>query len=268
MPVKNELGRPTRTNSIFGTIKSILPSTFSWLKSAGNDTPTKRKGGDEVTEEEGRGNKRQKLDTPTQPVKQATRPDQEQQRAPTTNGYLDAPENFFRSTGSVAGRRMGAHVRSTSLIPSAPRHLASSRSGQSTDYRRTVRTQSMDPPARHRPVVPVAPAAAAVRKPIPLSRDISMDDETLGMTRSQSFQMRTSMTPQPMGQSFGPAPVRRERDGSEPPPLAQLIDKPIFVKAPLEPLQSSVKRSQVTLGSLAEAQRAVRNLILALPLSH
>ena len=115
----------------------------------------------------------------------------------------------------------------------------------------------MDPPNRYRPSYGAGP------KPAPLSRDVSMDDGSFdkGMSTSPTlpFRMRTSLTPQPSGMAFGPEPTRRERNGSEPPPLAQLIDNPVFVKAPSEAPQAKAPapKAMTTLGALTEARRTV-----------
>ncbi|KAK7693176.1 hypothetical protein QCA50_002742 [Cerrena zonata] len=82
-------------------------------------------------------------------------------------------------------------------------------------------------------------------------------DSSKSPSRSR-FRMRTSMTPQPSGQNFGPS--RKERERSEPPPLASLATKPMFVKPPTQlstVSEEPVRHSTVPLGSVAETRRKV-----------
>lgn len=259
----------SRSGSLLGTIKGFLPSKlFGWSGDSA-DTPGKRKGVEESYEaEEGqRSSKRQRVDGP--PVAETPQPQvpqrPPQQLAPppaSKSGYLEPPDNFFGSSNATAAPRQGNHVRATSLAPSTRPLPASSstRSVSSTGAHPFGRTMSMDPPNRYRPSYGAGP------KPAPLSRDVSMDDGSFdkGMSTSPTlpFRMRTSLTPQPSGMAFGPEPARRERNDSEPPPLAQLIDKPVFVKAPSEAPQPKASTSQapITLGALAEAHRTGKSV--------
>lgn len=274
MPVKNDSGRPrslSRSGSIFGAIKSLVPAKLPWFGQSGEQTNIagKRRGDDESYEVEGgqRSNKRQRVGSP---VREIARPPSDARRqqllpqptAPAT-GYLEPPDNFFGSANIASGQRQPGPARATSLVP--PPRNPPSRSGSrafspgTTSYNRLfARTQSMDPPNRYRPTFGAAPKLAT------LSRDVSMDDGSFRKDASSSptrqpFRMRTSLTPQPAGQVFGPEPLRRGRNESEPPPLAQLIDRPMFVKAPSEAAQPKPAAAQAptTLGALAEAQRTV-----------
>lgn len=272
MPVKNESGRArsvSRSGSFLGTIKGFLPSKlFSWSEES-PDTPGKRKGAEESCDaEEGqRGSKRQRVEG--SPVRETPKPQalqrQQQRLAPlpeSASGYLEPPDKLFRPVNTAAVPRPGNYARATSLAPlmRPPRASSSMReltTGPSRSTRPLARTMSMDPPNRYRPYS-VAP------KPAPLSRDVSMEDGTFdkGVSRSPTrpFRMRTSLTPQPSSMAFGPEPTRRERNDSEPPPLAQLIDKPVFVRAPSEAphAKASTSKAPSTLGALVEAQRTVR----------
>ena len=274
MPVRNELGPVTRSRSFFGSLKSLLPSRIWGGDSGGQtDTPGKRKGVDETCEAEGgqRNSKRQRIGS--SPVREITRPQgmqrqqqqqqQQQQQHTAGAGYLEPPDDFFGPVNTAGTRRHLGHTRATSLAPLSKRPSNGSARmfspGATLDNRSFVRTQSMDPPNRYRPVFGAAPKA------IPLSRDVSMDDGSFnkdpsGSPSRQPFRMRTSLTPQPLGQAFGPDPVRRERNESEPPPLSQLIDRPTFVRAPSEAAASrqAAREAPTTLGALVEAQRTVR----------
>lgn len=277
MPVRHDSSsaRPiTRSRSIFGSLKSLLPSAI-WSKEAGlqPDTPGKRKGTvDEQYEIEGggRSNKRQRVDV--SPVKESTRLQGGQRRdqvahPPQTaaSGYNQPPNEFFGPRQAVEPQRQLGHARAASSTPLARQPSNGASRAYPTGLpshlqpRNIARTQSMDPPNRYRPSFTLA------SKPIPLTRDVSMDDGSFGNEMSvspthQPFRMRTSLTPAPSGQGFGPDPARPERNESEPPPLAQLIDRPMFVKAPSEaPVSRTASRqAPTTLGALVETQRTVR----------
>ena len=61
---------------------------------------------------------------------------------------------------------------------------------------------------------------------------------------------------------FGPSAAREGREASEPPALASLIQNPTFLRAPSVPASERPtlknEAAQITLGSMAEAQRSVR----------
>ncbi|KIP10318.1 hypothetical protein PHLGIDRAFT_250471 [Phlebiopsis gigantea 11061_1 CR5-6] len=184
---------------------------------------------------------------------------------PAVSGYLEPPDDFFPPTNTTGIQRQLGHTRAASLTPLVRQHSngppRASAAGPVPNTRPFARTQSMDPPNRYRP------SFAAASKPIPLTRDVSMDDGSFSNEMSvspthQPFRMRTSLTPAPSGQAFGPDPARLGRNESEPPPLAQLGDKPVFVKAPSEaPISRNVARqAPITLGELAEAQRTGKGI--------
>ena len=65
------------------------------------------------------------------------------------------------------------------------------------------------------------------------------------------------MTPQIPDLELGPS---GRRDTSEPPPLSDLVAKPVFVRAPSETVRKVTpltRQSSLTLGDVAEAQKQV-----------
>ena len=255
----------TRTGSIFGTIKNLVTAPLAWLTSYDDQENVSGKRGRNTNvplEEEGTYHedqpsaKRKRVESPqpSPPPRQSTR---------TTQGYLDVPENLL-SRNAGGHHRHGppvAHGRSTSLVtslnipPPSGTHPARRTASPAvmTSYMppsMAQRTQSMDPPAY---------------RAISLSRDVSMEDGqsgsvgrdvTMSPTRHTPFQLRprNSLTPQPSGQTFGPTPRQKERDVSEPPPLAALITKPVFVKPPPQMTHNQAEQPVTTLGSLAETK--------------
>ncbi|KAI0721510.1 hypothetical protein C8T65DRAFT_199451 [Cerioporus squamosus] len=252
-----------RPGSIFGTIKNIVTAPLAWLTSYEDQENVSGKRGrnnDAILEDEGTYHedqpsaKRKRVESP-QPSPPPQRPTR------TTQGYLDVPENFLSRHAGGRQRQTApvGHNRSMSLVTSlnAPAPSGSHPAGRTaspavmTSYMppsMVQRTQSMDPPAY---------------RPTPLSRDVSMEegqfgsfgrDVTMSPSRHTPFQLRprNSLTPQPSGQTFGPTPRQKERDVSEPPPLAALITKPVFVKPP--PQQHQAEQPVTTLGSLAESK--------------
>lgn len=262
----------TASEILFGTIKNIVNAPFSWISGHNEfeDTPGKRRrnaraSSREQREQDGEGRvKRKRLHSP-EPDLQSFQQAAQAQNTKLASGYLDMPESMVRAPGR-SGHQGPSHARSASLaVP--PRHesrfgrhsLSPALRTHNTQAAPVGRTQSMDPPALRIP---------SVIEPLPLSRDISMEaisrssstrDITMSPTRAQ-FSMRphSSLTPQPSGQAFGPTPVRRERDPSEPPPLQALMSNPIFVKPPPTAQRQEVQQqSTLTLGSLAEAHKSV-----------
>ncbi|KAI0030738.1 hypothetical protein K488DRAFT_87466 [Vararia minispora EC-137] len=143
-----------------------------------------------------------------------------------SSGYLDPP----------------SYMLSAPYVPSYPlpaRHSALP----------IERTMSIDPPARYT-APPTRRDPTAV--PLPLSRDQSMD------ISPRPLRIRSTLTPARSGLDFGPQPVRRERDPSEPPPLTALMSNPVFVKPPpREPRRiSDSSSSSTTLGALAKQRSA------------
>lgn len=268
-----------RSHSLFGTLKSIVSSSIPWFGSSGDisDVQGKRKAApverDEPEEEVEHRNKRKRVHSPEAEVQQRdggiqarSKPLVQPQSQGSCAGYLDPPLASFKCQPSQVNgglRPNGGHARASSLavldrVSSSNgaygrRTASPGRSGYATTNG-ISRTQSMDPPPRRR---------TAGVAPQPISRDASMEDfrDKSRSPSSRPFRMRTSMTPQPTGLVFGPNPSRRERDPSEPPPLAALIENPIFVKAPSQPppdREEVVRPPSITLGNVAEVQRAVR----------
>ncbi|KAH9952208.1 hypothetical protein B0H21DRAFT_817923 [Amylocystis lapponica] len=265
-----------RSTSIFGALKNLVTAPFSWLgvNTDFEDTPGKRRrnpqpAASESSEQETSEprSKRKRIYSPEVSPPPAQRPQASFQQEESAVGYLDPPENLI---GEIAAprTRLTGHGRSSSLaVPSQrqpdPYNRHSHSPTASTSYARPVgivRTQSMDPPA----VLGMSSSRGAVQTLGALSRDVSMEsayqpygrDATLSPSRS-SFRLRTSLTPQPTGQVFGPTPHQRTRDPSEPPPLTSLMSNPVFVKPPQikQQPQLLVHQPTVTLGILAEEQR-------------
>ncbi|KAI0340664.1 hypothetical protein BDW22DRAFT_393447 [Trametopsis cervina] len=269
MPVQKTSGRDrgnmvSRSNSFIGTIKSILPTKLPWFGSSGNqaDAPSKRKQVEErpESEEGARSNKRQRVDESLTEARKLPDP---QSRVPqSASAYLDPPTNAFGSAKPVrVPRASPLHVRSSSAAPSRSRsrmNMSPGLVGARAQAMRMTRTQSMDPPSRYR-----STSYRPALSPMPISRDASMEDLTGNdspTSPNRPFRMRTSLTPALAEQEFGPHPTRRERDGSEPPPLAVLIENPVFVKAPSEAPRHSTpmaRQGSLTLGAVVDAQRQV-----------
>lgn len=261
----------SRSSSFIGTIKSILPSKLPWFGSGNNqaDAASKRKQAAErsTVEEDTRGVKRQRVDDRSSGGRKIL--EEGQLLMPTSEfGYLDPPKHTFEGTSRVEVPRASPLQARASSVAAPSRHrregsksrLAFSPSvgGRVGQINRVARTQSMDPPSRHG-----LPSYRPVLSPVAMTRDVSMEDTTLREspdTPSKPFRMRTSLTPQLQDQAFGPIPVRRERDATEPPPLASLIERPVFVRAPPEGARQAsptVPSAPLTLGAVAHAQRTV-----------
>ncbi|KZT74226.1 hypothetical protein DAEQUDRAFT_807895 [Daedalea quercina L-15889] len=261
----------SRSSSILGSLKSFIVSPLSWFSSQEDlqddfeDTPGKRRRNPQAADRDERENeagearaKRQRVQSPE------PEPQQRREQQPTA-GYLDIPDGLILKNDGPPRLQVG-HTRSSSMVipPSRPyamrpgRHSLSPLAGSSyTQPLSVARTMSMDPPTGYRPRA--------------LSRDISMgigSERDVTMTPSRTpFQLRprTSMTPQPAGQRFGPAVPRLERDASVPPPFETLTSKPAFVRPPPQS-QSQSQGSMLsmeptlTLGSLAESQPRPRRM--------
>ncbi len=266
-----KMQKPQRTNSLLGTLKSIVSSTLPWFGSNGDlsDVQGKRKQAvrrDEFEDMEEHRQKRKRIHSPeSEGINSSVGGLSARRRHQSAgSGYLDPPASSFRPQPHGIQRQPAGYIRASSLaVPSRSRDAHKRRTaspGPSASYavaHGITRTQSMDPPPRRRPALDLAIA------PQPISRDVSMEGfRDMSLSPSRPFRMRTSLTPQPTGQSFGPNPVRRERDPSEPPPLAALIENPIFVKPPpqsIEP-QPLIRQNATTLGTVAQTQRTVRSI--------
>ncbi|KAI1790766.1 hypothetical protein LXA43DRAFT_470871 [Ganoderma leucocontextum] len=259
-------GQLVRSGSLIGALKNIVSAPLAWFTSyddQGNLSGKRGRTTTAILEDEGTYHedqpsaKRKRVDSPEPP---APLP---QFAMPTTQGYLDVPENLLSKTIGVRHRSgaQAGHGRSSSMVAplSIPavqgahpaRRTASPAGILATGQLTTVlRTQSMDPPQF---------------RALSLSRDVSMEDGqpgsatrdvTMSPSRRDPFQLRprSSLTPQPTGQTFGPHVRHKERDASEPPPLVALMSKPQFVKAPPLTAQGQAGQDFTTLGSLAEAK--------------
>lgn len=256
-------GQLTRSGSLIGALKNIVSAPLAWFTSYDdqeNLSGKRSRTTNAILEDGGAYHedqpsaKRKRVDSPEPPAPRSTQ------------GYLDVPDNLFSKP--IGGRhRYGAqlgHGRSSSMVAplSIPvtqsAHLARRTASPAgilapSQLATTQRTQSMDPPQY---------------RPLSLSRDVSMEDGQLGSatrdvtmspSRRDPFQLRArnSLTPRPTGQTFGPNVRHKERDASEPPPLAALMSKPQFVKPPPQIAQAG--QDFTTLGSLTEAKgRVVR----------
>lgn len=266
-------GQLARSGSIFGAIKNIVTAPLAWFTSyedGENGAGKRGRNFNPVLEDEGTYHedqpsaKRKRVDSPSPPAppsRQATRPAQ---------GYLDVPENMLSQQAGNRQRQSapGYHGRSSSLftslsVPAVPGAQPARRTASPTGITSYMQpsmiqhTQSMDPPPY---------------RALSLSRDVSMEDGvsgtlsrdvTMSPSRHTPFQLRprSSMTPQPSGQTFGPVSRHKEWDASEPPPLASLISKPVFVKPPPQHVQNQPEQLATTLGSIAESTgRVVREI--------
>jgi len=268
---------PSRSVSMFSSLKSLVTTPFSWFADSTNDsfetedTPGKRKlvhstsnpydsEGDQKDAPSAYRVKRIRLDSPdrvaTLPVPPAPAP------------YLDPPSPSLRPsthTRTHVSKPARPYAPSNNTLPIPPpdtsRH--SPLSFQQPPRPQAVpvaRTMSMDPPMARR---------TAIQEPFyfppPISRDVSMElsPNTSAQPTNPPFRMRSALTPQPGAPLYGPNPQRRERNPSEPPPLTALIENPIFVKAP--PVTQDQRRikdgSNLTLGSLVDTQKPVSILL-------
>lgn len=266
-----------RSGSFFGALKNLVTAPLSWItgyEDQENAMGKRGRAGGGIVEDEGRYSegqpsaKRKRVDSPEPDYPSHTI----QQPTRSSQGYLDVPENMLprKQVSRHRPATASGHGRSSSLFTS----LAVPTNGDAHPARRTAsptgivaftqpstlqRTQSMDPPQY---------------RPLSLSRDVSMEDGvhgsasrdvTMSPSRRTPFQLRarSSLTPQPTGQTFGPQPRHKERDSSEPPPLAALMSKPVFVKPPPQVSQPRHEQPVTTLGTIAEATgRTVRRLCL------
>jgi nucleoporin NUP1 len=265
---------PSRSISMFSSLKSLVTSPFSWFANStsdsfeSEDTPGKRKlihapsnpydsEGDQHAIPSVYRAKRIRLDSPervaTLPVPAASVP----------ASYLDPPtpalqpSTHSRTHASKPARPYAPSNNNISIpLPDTSRLSPLSFNPPPRTQAAPTRTMSMDPPRATRP------SAQGLSLPPPISRDVSMEYPSSPTTQPANppFRMRSALTPQPSAPLYGPNPQRRERNPSEPPPLTALIENPIFVKPPpVPPEQRRVSdgSSPVTLGSLVGAQKSV-----------
>ncbi|KAH8102920.1 hypothetical protein BXZ70DRAFT_1006103 [Cristinia sonorae] len=269
-----------RSSSLLGTLKSIVAAPLTWFASSDDiqDVPGEKRPRRVQQEEsnrdqgaEGDEEHRSKRKRIHSPDLDGAFPRQNQHYQPERSGYLDPPQSMLVKRASVpnASSATPSYARSSSALPSTQsrnqhRSRLSLSPRPSTGHGKQTgiaRTQSMDPPGRllipprsTRPP-PLSRAASMMSVDEPPSSPLSpVGDMSMSPSRPR-FKLRTSLTPQPSGVDFGPTPVRRERDPSEPPPLEALMENPIFVKAPPNP-QPPQRQASLTLGSLAETHKA------------
>lgn len=258
----------SRSNSLIGTIKSILPANLPWFGAGSDqpDTPSKRKQVEERQDvEEGtRSSKRQRKASPLGELGemgQAASRGQPPVMLPQTT-YLDPPQRAFSQSAALKALRLPpTHVRASSAaVPSRSTRTPGISPGLGVARGRSIgfgRTKSMDPPDRLRSVS-YRPALS----PMPISRDVSMEDlsfEDTPSSPSQPFRMRTSLTPQIPDLDIG-LMGSKERDVSEPPPVSDLVDKPAFIRAPPDASRQATpltRTESLTLGAVAEAHKQV-----------
>lgn len=261
-----------RSSSFLGTLKNIVTAPLSWFAQDDDDfedTKGKRRRlgayGDAgiANVDGGSRNKRMRVGSP-----------ERQQDKP---GYLDPPRKLFQQPHSAPpGPAFGQPPvlpsypslinRSTSVttpshtvqrLPSRNnRHTVSPLRTSFTQADIISRTMSMDPPVRQsltRDITMTPSRDASSRYSMPMPRDASVSP-----THSP-FRMRTSLTPQPSGSTFGPSLCQHREHASEPPTLEELMANPKFVRPPLsEPSHQLTKSdSTITLGSLVDSQRNV-----------
>jgi nucleoporin NUP1 len=239
--------RPTRNNSLVGSLKNLFTGFFRISDPAQDDfehSNGKRRAVDQsgpdlvVDSSEQYGSRTKKMRV----------------GSPPRSAYLDPPSSAF----PPLSRLSNTTIPSTTIPPSNHQHRPPSLSRHTTP---TYRTMSMDPPARHTPPsresqFPYHTSSSVPHMSISRSRDSSMRDVSMPLyTLPRSSSIRMSLTPQPSGPKFGPLALSRQP--SEPPALNSLRENPSFVRPPsLEPA-NSVLQPTVTLGSLVDSQRNV-----------
>ncbi|KAI0818811.1 hypothetical protein BC629DRAFT_677601 [Irpex lacteus] len=274
MPAHNAAGQNrnmvSRSNSLLGTIKNILPAKLPWFGASSDqaDTPSKRKQEEERLDvEEGtRSNKRQRMGEELGELGEIRRvPDAAQPRLqPSAAGYLDPPQRLLGEATTVnVPRASPLHTRASSVAaPSRSTRrtgMSPALGGPRYQTMRISRTQSMDPPKRYR-----SASYKPVLSPMPISRDASMEDlsfEDSPPSPAKPFRMRTSLTPQLPDLDISGG--HNERDSSEPPLVDELVDKPVFVRAPSEaPRQATplARSGSLTLGAVVEARKQAKPL--------
>jgi nucleoporin NUP1 len=239
------------------TIRNIVTAPLSWFSTTNEfeDTPGKRRRApvpqsNVDASDEHRSVKRQRVASPP----------------PQPQGYLDPPQAMFQPRS----KRDGASQDPISTVfPSSTLVNANTQDQHPDKYGRrglsatiwSRRGQSRETSMDNSPSRLITRDATMI--PLPVSREASLSsvprDSSVGPLRA-SFRMRTTLSPIPAGSDYGPNPKRRDRDPSEPPPLAALMSNPIFVKPPHN--QHPAHRSQsaqptTTLGALAQTSRAV-----------
>ncbi|CAL1704031.1 unnamed protein product [Somion occarium] len=253
---RNRTGRNPRlqrSTSVLGRLKSLIFNPFGgWTGSDVENEQGKRLRNQDIgfvsdhERDAERRAKRKRFHSPELEDDQL----HEQRARPTTNGFLDPSHEMFDRPSANKGV---ARASSLAIPPSVPKHPQERHGRYSLSPQPTASLRAVKP---HIEPEHAEGTVDAARVPLPLSRDASMNGISGAPTRDSKspsrahFRMRTSLTPQPSGQSFGPS--RRERERSEPPPLASLASNPVFVKAPQLPTvtEEPARSSTVPLGAL------------------
>ncbi|PCH38698.1 hypothetical protein WOLCODRAFT_142692 [Wolfiporia cocos MD-104 SS10] len=184
--------------------------------------------------------------------------------APPRAGYLDVPESLIAApsrppparpqpgpvrTLSLASRtetarrsrspapRPGAalpidpppraHSRDVSMEP-APMEPAAPEPVAWRETQASSRASTIEPPSSQSSDSAYVPSVSTLVREASTESAFSSRAGSVG----PSFTLRSSLTPQPSGQGYGPKIVRPRRDPSEPPPLTTLLSKPAFVRPP------------------------------------
>ncbi|KAI6019620.1 hypothetical protein F5J12DRAFT_919718 [Pisolithus orientalis] len=243
-----------RTSSFFGAIRNIVTAPLQWLTGSEDFEDTR--------------GKRRRLPVPSEQSRaedDSLQSKKKRMRVTSpprgTQAYLDPPPAAFRQP-----RRASEHFSSSSLrhLSASPRKSFRTPSVDPTSHLlEFTRTMSLDPPSNSSfyyrtqsvsSMQDIVEEHGVAKDSMSISRDLSMSP-------GRQLRVRSSLTPQPSGSDFGPVvPPPRERDPSQPPPLATLMSHPTFVKPPsnLQKPDAAETAKQLTLGSLVDAQRSAR----------
>jgi nucleoporin NUP1 len=260
-------GKPlSRSNSFLGTIKNLVTAPLNWFGAH-----------DGSNKEDAKGKRRRLPDSSsTEDVRQddGSRPKKLRVSSPEKQvdpGYLDPPTSIFKqstprhspssnprypsSVFPAFGRatQQPAHFRhSASPFPPVPEARPLSMG----------RTMSLDPPYHygHGRDSSMAILTRDTSLDVPPIRNTMSIGRDVSLPPTRSFQMRPSLTPRPSSSSMVLSRRSRERDPSEPPPVASLMSNPVFLRPPPEAHHNRSMSAQptVTLGSFLDSQRRVR----------
>ena len=268
---RNPAGRRqpvARSSSFLGALKNIVTAPLSWFGQEEDNSEDvsgqKRRLGpsdeDGLAKEDG-GSRKKRMRV-SSPVEEGQ------------PGYLDPPGQLFEQPrlalpaskhhsvpslpcySSSINRSTSVQTRSIRRMPSGVnRHTISPHRTSFGQADNISRTMSMDPPARQLLTKDITMTPSHDHFPMSVPREDSMSS-----SRSP-FRMRTSLTPQPLGSSFGPIFQHHRERASEPPTLEELMENPKFVRPPRESSHQSTLSGEpiATLGSLADSQRHVSN---------
>ncbi|KAH7889952.1 hypothetical protein F5I97DRAFT_1800445 [Phlebopus sp. FC_14] len=262
-----------RTSSFLGTIKTIVSAPLQWFASTDDFEASKGKRRRLPVASEGTHPGDDSLQSRTKRMRVSS-PDR------NTKPYLDPPTSAFKQPRRTPDQSSSGYHRHLSMSPRKILHIpiASTTSNQSPRNRHTVsprpsgshlrpegisRTMSLDPPASNfTSCVQSSATIQDIREEPSSQRDAMSITRDASMSPVRPLRVRSSLTPQPSGATFGPVVApRRERDPNEPPPLAALMSNPMFVKPPsgLQKSGAAEPVKQMTLGSLLDTQRRDRS---------